>query len=127
VSTRFVMIVVGALALALASGPAHAASGAVLRGLDKISGQARDFSVPIGKTVKFGTLSITVRACQKSAPEEAPEVAVYLEVVDHPIARKKGEQPPEKPMLSGWIFGSSPARNALEHPTYDVWAIDCRT
>ena len=27
----------------------------------------------------------------------------------------------------GWMFASSPALNALEHPVYDVWVIDCKT
>lgn len=106
---------------------AHAAPGAVLRGLDKITGQARDFTAPVGRSVKFGTLEITVRACQKAAPEETPEVSVYLEVVDHPVPRTKNAPPEEKPLMAGWIFASNPARNALEHPTYDVWAIDCRS
>ena len=111
----------------LATTPAFAAPGAVLRGLDKISGQARDFTAPIGRPVRFGTLEITVRSCQKAPPEEPPEVSVYLEVVDHPVPRRKDEPTPEKPVMSGWIFASSPALNALEHPTYDVWAIDCRS
>jgi hypothetical protein len=111
----------------LAASPAHAAAGAVLRGLDKISGQARDFTAPIGKVTKFGTLEITVRACQKAAAEETPEVSVYIEVVDVPVPRTKDDSPERKPIKSGWIFASNPARNALEHPTYDVWAIDCRS
>lgn len=110
-----------------AATPAFAAPGAVLRGLDKISGQARDFTAPIGRPVRFGTLEITVRSCQKAPPEEPPEVSVYLEVVDHPVPRRKDEPSPEKPVMSGWIFASSPSLNALEHPTYDVWAIDCRS
>ena len=117
-----------ALALAFAmSAPAYAAPGAVLRGLDKITGHARDFTAPIGRPVKFGTLEITVRSCQKAPPEETPEVSVYLEVVDHPVPRTKDDAPTTKPLMAGWIFASNPARNALEHPTYDVWAIDCRS
>ena len=27
--------------------------------------------------------------------------------------------------FSGWMFASSPAFSALEHPVYDVWVIDC--
>lgn len=121
---------VASLALGMAVGtvsPAYASSAAVLRGLDKVTGHARDFTAPIGRTVKFGSLEITVRSCQKSAPEETPEVAVYVEIVDHPVPRAKGEEPvASKPLLSGWIFASNPARNALEHPTYDVWAINCK-
>lgn len=119
---------VAAIALSLvAAAPAHAAPGAVLRGLDKISGQARDFTAPIGRPVKFGTLEITVRSCQKAPPEEPPEVSVYIEVVDNPVPRRADEPAPRKPVMSGWIFASSPSLNALEHPTYDVWAIDCRS
>lgn len=29
-------------------------------------------------------------------------------------------------LFTGWMFASSPAINALEHPVYDVWVIDCR-
>ena len=28
---------------------------------------------------------------------------------------------------SGWMFASTPALNALEHPVYDVWVITCKT
>ncbi len=30
-------------------------------------------------------------------------------------------------VFRGWMFASSPALNALEHPVYDVWVIDCKT
>jgi hypothetical protein len=120
-------LIVSLAVMASIATPAFAAPGAVLRGLDKISGQARDFTAPIGRPVRFGTLEITVRSCQKAPPEEPPEVSVYLEVVDHPVPRRKDEPAPEKPVMAGWIFASSPSLNALEHPTYDVWAIDCRS
>jgi hypothetical protein len=68
-----------------------------------------------------------VRACQKAPAEETPEVAVYIEVVDHPVPRTKNDPPETRPLMSGWIFASNPARNALEHASYDVWAIDCRS
>jgi len=99
---------------------------AILRGLDKVTGQYRDFQAPVGKAVKFHTLQVTARACQKAPAEEAPETAVFMEVTDTPL-QKKGQPAPETTKIfSGWIFASSPALNALEHPVYDVWAIDCR-
>lgn len=101
-------------------------SVAVLRGLDKITGQYRDFQAAVGKTSKFHTLDITVRACEKAPAEEAPETAVFMEVTDTPLQKKGAEPPKPTRIFSGWIFGSSPALNALEHPVYDVWAIDCR-
>lgn len=30
-------------------------------------------------------------------------------------------------IFRGWMFASSPALNALEHPVYDVWVISCKT
>ena len=101
-------------------------SVAVLRGLDKVTGQYRDFQAAVGKASKFHTLDITVRACEKAPAEEAPETAVFMEVTDTPLARKGAGPPKPSRIFSGWIFGSSPALNALEHPVYDVWAIDCR-
>ena len=29
-------------------------------------------------------------------------------------------------IFAGWMFASSPALSALEHPVYDVWVIDCQ-
>ena len=71
--------------------------------------------------VTFGTLEIVVRSCHKRPPEEPPESAAFLEVTDI----KPNEDP--APLFSGWMFASSPALSALEHPVYDVWVIDCRT
>ena len=28
-------------------------------------------------------------------------------------------------IFNGWMFASSPALSALEHPVYDVWVLDC--
>ena len=66
-----------------------------------------------------GALEITVRACDKRPPEEPPESAAYLEIVE----RKVNEEP--KTVFSGWMFASSPAVSALEHPVYDIWVLDC--
>lgn len=29
-------------------------------------------------------------------------------------------------LFRGWMFASSPSLNAMEHPVYDVWVIDCK-
>ncbi|HVZ00304.1 MAG TPA: DUF2155 domain-containing protein [Dongiaceae bacterium] len=91
----------------------------VLQGLDKITARVSTIKVPVGQTVSFGALQITARACDKHPPEEAPEAAAFLEVVE--------VEPDEKPVLrfSGWMFASSPALSALEHPVYDLVVLDC--
>ncbi|HVY84067.1 MAG TPA: DUF2155 domain-containing protein [Caulobacterales bacterium] len=114
-----------ALALSFAVATPAFAQTVVLRGLDKVTGHARDFNAAIDRPVRFGTLEVIARSCTKHAPEETPEVAVYLEVFDHPTTTQ-GQQATRVPIFHGWIFASSPGLNAIEHPNYDIWAVDCR-
>ena len=112
-----------ALALALVTAPATAMTPEpieVLQGLDKITARVSRLEVPIGRIVSFGTLSIMVRDCQKSAPEERPENAAFLQIYDN----RPGEDPIR--LFSGWMFSSSPVLSALEHPVYDVNLLDCK-
>ncbi len=120
---RVAASVLVALAMILASGrPVRAIEGrvAVLQGLNKVTARVSEIDVPVGETAEFGTLQITVRRCYKAPPEDTPESAAFLEIVDI----KPGEPPVE--LFVGWMFASSPALSALEHPVYDVWVLDCR-
>ncbi|MFC3676918.1 DUF2155 domain-containing protein [Ferrovibrio xuzhouensis] len=93
---------------------------AVLQGLDKITARIYTFEAPVGQTIGFGTLKVTVRTCRKRPPEYPPESAAYLDIIE----QRPGEEPVER--FHGWMFASSPALNPLEHPVYDVWVIDCK-
>lgn len=105
--------------------PAHSASyepykAAVLRGVDKITGHVEMFDAAVDEAVRFGTLYVTVRSCQKTPPEETPEAAAFLE-----IDEVKADAATQR-WYSGWMFASSPALSPLEHPVYDVWVVDCK-
>nr|WP_298687703.1 DUF2155 domain-containing protein [uncultured Dongia sp.] len=91
----------------------------VLRAMDKITARVSTITVPVGGTVTFGSLKITAKACDKHPPEETPEASAFLDVVEE----KPGEAP--QPRFQGWMFASSPALSALEHPVYDLWVLDC--
>lgn len=110
--------------MAAAAAPAYA-ERAVIRGLDKVTGHAQDYSLTIGRAARIGSLEVVARACSKSAPEDTPEVRIYVEVYDHPAAHE-GEQAQRNEIFHGWMFASSPGLSALDHPTYDIWAVDCR-
>lgn len=95
------------------------AAAALLQGLDKVTARISSVMAPIGKPVRFGTLEITVRRCVKRPPEEPPESAALLEIREV----RPGEPPTV--LFRGWMFASSPALSALEHPVYDIWVKDC--
>jgi hypothetical protein len=111
----------------LTTASAASAETVVLRALDKTFGLAKDIAIPVGKPMKFGTLTITPKACAKRAPEETPEVSAFLMINDKPVTDANQTASEETTIFSGWMFASSPALNALEHPSYDVWVIDCRS
>jgi hypothetical protein len=94
---------------------------AVLQGLDKITARISTIEAPLDKEVAFGDLRIVVRACQKRPPEEPPESAAFLEIKE----AKPGKA--ATMLFSGWMFASSPAVSALDHPVYDVWVLDCKS
>jgi len=93
--------------------------GAVLQGLDKVTARISTFEVPFERLVAFGSLTIQVRACHKALPTEAPESTAFLEIDE------SFESAADRRLFTGWMFASSPAVSALEHPVYDVWVVDC--
>jgi len=93
---------------------------AVMQGLDKITARVSRFDAPVGQAVKFGTLSIVVRDCEKSAPEERTENAAFVQIDETRPKEQKSR------LFSGWMFSSSPALSALEHPVYDVNLLECK-
>jgi hypothetical protein len=115
-------------AAVLALGPAAAVVAApimirepvaVLQGLNKITARVSKFDAPVGQAVEFGTLSIVVRDCEKSTPEERPENAAFIQIYEN----RPGEKPVRQ--FSGWMFSSSPALSALQNPVYDINVLAC--
>ncbi|MCB1784399.1 MAG: DUF2155 domain-containing protein [Alphaproteobacteria bacterium] len=90
-----------------------------LRSLDKITARTMTFDARVGSTLKFGSLYMKVQSCQKTTPIEQPESAAFLQIWE--IDAKKQSHW----VFSGWMFSSSPALSAMDHPIYDVWLIDC--
>ena len=93
---------------------------AVLQGLDKVTARVVTVEAPVGAPVRFGNLEIIVRACKKRRPEDQPESAAFLDIWE---LRK---DQPAAGLFRGWMFASSPALSAMEHPVYDIWVLDCR-
>jgi hypothetical protein len=92
---------------------------AVLRALDKVTARVSTLYAPVDQPIRFGTLEIVAKVCDKRPPEEPPESAAFLEIVE----RRSGH--PVTEVFQGWVFASSPGLSPLEHPVYDLWILDC--
>ena len=93
---------------------------AVLRGLDKVTGRIKTFSIPVGQTGQFGRTYITPDSCYTKPPEESPENAAFLFIYEKSL---KGEN---IELFKGWMFSSNPALSSMEHPVYDIWVLECQ-
>ena len=96
----------------------------VFQGLDKITARIKTFEIQVGVTKKFGILDIDLKKCVYSLPLDEPESIAYIKVLDK--SDKYSVTKDKLSIFEGWIFASSPALNAMEHPVYDVSLISCR-
>lgn len=112
-----------AVVLAALSAPATAkeieTNTAKLQAMDKITGRVNVIEAPVNAAVRFGSFSIVVRACKTRPPEETPDNYAFVDVVDI------GQDNQQQNIFKGWMISSSPALNAVEHPIYDVWLLQC--
>ena len=94
---------------------------ATMQALDKITARISTLAAPVGEPRRFGTLEVTVQRCVFHPPEETPENAAFV------VIRDLGYDPSASPtdVFSGWMFSSSPAISALEHPVYDITILAC--
>ncbi len=91
----------------------------VLGALDKVTARVNTLKGLVGTPVKFGMLEIVAQTCVTTPPEDPPESAAFMEIYQV----QEGEE--EQQVFSGWMFASSPALSALDHPVYDVWVLGC--
>lgn len=111
------------LGLVLATGVSaqqqtETATGAVLRGLDKINGSVVDIELPTGRTVQFDRLNITLTECRYPVGNPSGNAYAGLQIT---------ETGREGVVFSGWMIASAPALSAMEHARYDVWVMRCTT
>ncbi|MEL7100156.1 MAG: DUF2155 domain-containing protein [Pseudomonadota bacterium] len=117
------MIRTALCALVLAATAGHAqdvatAPGAVLRALDKFSGDVVDIRMQSGRIAEFGRLAIVLRECRYPAGNPAGDAYAAVEIA---------EQGRDGIIFSGWMIASAPALSAMDHARYDVWLMRCTT
>ena len=90
--------------------------GALLRGLDKVSGQSTDMPLNVGDAVQFGRLEVRLGECR--FPEDDPESDAFAQLTITNMQDRKA-------LFTGWMIASSPALSALDDARYDVWVVAC--
>ncbi|MFC3530109.1 DUF2155 domain-containing protein [Paracoccus mangrovi] len=104
-------------AVAAARGPKTArGDSAVLRGLDKVTGQTQDFTLAAGQAVEFGRLEVRLGECRFPAADPTSDAFADMTITDMRANAR---------VFSGWMIASSPALSALDDARYDVWVISC--
>ena len=94
------------------------AQTALLRGLDRINGTVEDIVITVGETITYERLEVTLLACRY------PRGDINSDAFAQMIIRDIRE---DAPKFIGWMFASSPALSALDHPRYDVWVLRCQS
>lgn len=105
------------MATPLAARDTVRASGAMLRGLDKVSGRTTDLPLQIGQAVRYGRLEIRLGECRYPAGDPSSDAFAQLTITD---LRQNAT------VFSGWMIASSPALSALDDARYDVWVMSCQ-
>ena len=90
----------------------------MLQLLDKVDAQSTTLTVKAGQSTQYGPLTIAVRACDVSAPDEAQDATAFLDITD---------SHPDAPSFHGWMLKSDPSVSMLQHPIYDVRVLGCRS
>ncbi len=89
--------------------------------LNKRNNVAEDIELKPGETREIGPVTVSLAACERTAPWELPqEVGAFVQV---DIREREGAAPAR--VFSGWLFRESPSLNVVEHPIYDVWVKNC--
>lgn len=92
------------------------APGALLRGLDKVTGMTTDFDLEKGQAVRFGRLSVALNECRYPTEDPASNAFGLITILDGSSS---------EPAFEGWMVAASPSLSALDHQRYDVWLIRC--
>ncbi len=112
------MAVLLSASVASAQQKVESGPGAMLRGLDKVSGQTVDVEVRNGQTESVFGLDVALGDCRYPVENPTGDAFAYLTI---------WEQGKAQQLFDGWMIATSPALNALDHARYDVWVIRCMT
>lgn len=96
---------------------------AQIQALNKTTAKTSILDLKIGQRLAFGSLRIIAHKCWKSPLEQRPENKILLEIFE---SKNDDNIKTEKRIFYGWMFSSSPSISGIEHPIYDITALNCK-
>lgn len=112
------LLCVWVLAMPAAAQDTLRAGGALLRGLDKVSGRTIDLPLRVGEALHYGRLELRLGECRFPATDQSSDAFAQLTITD---LRQNTT------IFSGWMIASAPALSALDDARYDVWVMACQS
>lgn len=91
-------------------------SAAELQVLDKLEAVSRNLTVPVGQSARFGSLTITVKACDVRQPDREQDAAAFLSIAD---------SRPDEAGFQGWMLRNEPWLDMMQSSLYDVRVVGC--
>ncbi len=95
---------------------------AVIQILDKTTAKSVNATLKIKEEFAYSTIRITAHRCWQAPLREKPDSKILLEINE---VNPKDETD-IKNIFLGWMIASSPSISGLEHPIYDISALNCQ-
>jgi len=94
---------------------------ATLAALDKLTGEVQQFELRPGDEIRFGRLTIRLKACEATPPwDPLPETGAFAQVFEtDPRSRRTTR------VFSGWLFKRSPSLNPFANAGYGLFVRNC--
>ncbi len=118
-SSLSIQVLIASLFSIQASATEISTNAALMQAMDKVTGRVNKITVPVKSEISYGDFSLILRECKKRPAEETPENFAFIDVSDKSFGTD------EYNIFRGWIVSSTPGINAIEHPIYDVWLLEC--
>jgi hypothetical protein len=97
---------------------------AIVQALNKTTAKTSYLELKVGEKFSFGSIRIIPHKCWQSPLSKKPENKILLEIFE--VKSEGDDKQIEKRIFFGWMFSSSPSISGLEHPIYDIIAINCK-
>lgn len=90
--------------------------------LNKNTAKTQIANIKAGESFRYGNIIITSHRCWQAPLTQKPDSKILLEVDEINL---KNENETNNIFL-GWMIASSPSISGLEHPIYDITALNCK-